>query len=117
MDCPLITYGEYTELGYESVSEKDFGRFLALAESALRQHTFGRITGDLTLKGRYALCELIDVFFADNSRGSAHLTAFSNEGYSEKYAEHERLVRTAGERAKDIINRFFDKDEVWRGIG
>jgi len=129
-----VTYEEYRGLGYGAVEEEEYARFEAMAESAVRRFTFGRIRdggmrpgpdADAGEKSRAEMnqrgvCELTELYHerkncATGEAGTA-IQGFSNEGYSETYAGPAEADEAFGARAAGIINAYFTPEQRYRGV-
>ena len=112
----LLTYGEYTALGY-SRTEAEFLRFEPVAAGRVARYTSGRVTaGNISDLGRRGVCEIIEALSSGdvNGGGSAGgaLRSFSNLGYGESY---ERAL-TADEAIAELCAVCFGPDAAWRGV-
>lgn len=63
----LLTFQEYTEMGFDSVSETDFPKYESEAESYLEYITFNKVNRNLSTdvenKAKRAMALVIDILF------------------------------------------------------
>ncbi len=87
-----LTYSEYQVMGSGAVDEAAFPRLELLAEQKLNRFTqcrAGRMSA-LPDAVKYCMADLVDALSrinAPETAASAPLTGFSNDGYSETYAQ------------------------------
>jgi hypothetical protein len=106
----MITYEEYSGLGYSKVASGVFPRYAAYAENlavVLTQHRLNKV--QLTERHKRGLCELIDVHY--DTIDKAGIKSFQNGEYSETYDEK----AGKGNRIMEIMVLYFEPDLVWRG--
>lgn len=134
-----VTFDEYMALGYSAVPIEQFTRWEMRAESVVRKHTFNRITSAdlrppdsandetkrIATMNQMGVCELIDAFFAHSEQtkavygdAGAPISSFSNEGYSESYANSSSTDSTQAINAKigEIIGAYFTQEQLYRGV-
>lgn len=112
----LLTYDEYTGLGYTSVPEAAFERYAAMAAQTAQKHTLGRLVpAGLSDVNKRGLCELSELFYRDATGGIAGaISGFSNGRYSESYAAPE--AQTVGTLAAEIIGLYFTPEQLCRWL-
>lgn len=87
-----LTYSEYQVMGSGAADEAAFPRLELLAEQKLNRFTQGRAGRMSVLPDavKYCMADLVDALSrinAPETAASAPLTGFSNDGYSETYAQ------------------------------
>lgn len=110
----LLTYEDYTGLGYSSIPADSFERWKAKAELTAKKYTMGRLNAStLDDNGKRGLCELAELFYSDGASGVKYgpVTSFSNGRYSESYEP-----RTVDELAAYIIGLYFPPDLTCRWL-
>ena len=112
----LLTYDEYTGLGYTSVPEAAFERYATMAAQTAKKHTLGRLRpAGLSDVNKRGLCELTELFYRDATSGIVGaVSGFSNGRYSESYAVPEAQAIDA--LAADIIGLYFTPEQLCRWL-
>ena len=103
----MITYGEYKKLGYSAVPKEQFARFADTAEKAVRK--FCRYLDSVNDDGKRCLCEICDIYFAENNAG--RLAGFTNDGYREQYFES-----NISRRVFELVQLYFPRSQIFRGV-
>ena len=128
-----MSFEEYTEMGYDSIPEQRFYRYICKAGSIIETNTLGRVTDEflnsedsdqqLVKKNKRGICEVADlVYDFDNvatGESGAKIKSFSNEGYSETFVDKSTTdaKQSFSQNLKDILSTFFTTEQLSRQAG
>lgn len=132
-----VTYEEYKSLGYSAVSEDEFPRYEMQAEGIVRKHTLNRITDEglrpdeeaaadvkrIALMNQHGVCNIIDTCYAQarssvvlSSEADGVVKSFSNEGYSETYADATEVKKAFDNMINLYLREYFTAEQLYRGV-
>ncbi len=118
----LITYGDYTGLGYNVIPETAFPRYEALARKAVDKFCFQRVTAEsIQEDNKRGMCELAELYYFDKNPqeddANKVVASFSNNGYSESYASKGTApAKTLETKVYEVIGLFFTAEQLYRGV-
>ena len=126
----FVTYREYLSFGYSAIPADKFPRFIYRAGALAEALTLGRVTVDflndadadaaLAERNKRGISEIAELMFSHYTQaiGEAGLPikSFTNNGYSETYADGESGSEAYQNALITICSTFFTREQLFRGV-
>ena len=111
-----ITYRDYQNLGYSVIPESEFSRYANMSEKVARRFMAGYTINaiNITDENKRGLCEIADLFYAEQNQINRPLAGFGNDNYREQYFEGLHL--SLPEQVWNIVRIYFTREQLYRGV-
>jgi len=127
----VISFQDYTDYGYDLISEMAWKRWYIVAYQIVTLQTFNRVNeetlvdgSDLAQRNRWGICELADLLYTNSANlketaSGGAMKSFTNEGYSETFATASLadLQALLAEGIQNTLSIFFESWQLFRGGG